>query len=403
MKKIILYSAVAALAAMSACSKSSVVPDQGADQREISLGSYMRPLTKATNIPDTPDYSTGGAFGGESLPDFFDMYLSTYLTPTNTSTSATPREYFTGALFAPFFVEIEDSMDEDYPGYYDVSAWHGNPARYWPLNGTLSFVGYATRHGYSAIKDVDEEYDATTHPDAPQWHNDSVDNSVELNIDDNSAIYDDIVYSGTRDAAFDPNNDLAMGFKHAFAVVMFTFNTNNTFVEDDDHEYGIAITGLEVENAYYGGKLTISNFVPADDAAPADPTGTNDSTPTATWGTLTDQVASVTPRNPFTNEALACSASWPFALYERYGDFGEFGDAYIILPPQTGTSFKITYNLYQNGLVEEGLTYTHDCSANNWAMGTKTLYALNFDWNEIFVSPSVSEWTVNSHNLNTIE
>ena len=396
MKNSILLTTVAAIAALCACSKTTMIPDQGAAQREIALSSFMGPVTKVYDGSQDDDPTPGGAFASVTIPAYYDMYLSTYLTPADGSTSDEGREYFTGALFVPYY---DADLDQTF-----VEAWHGFNPQYWPLNGTLSFVGFATQqYPNNAVMEPNYEYDETNHPNAPIWHNDGVANSVELTIDDNSNLYDDIVYSGTRDAEYDSSEDLPMGFKHAFSVVAFTFDTNNPFVEDDDHEYGIAITGLEVENAYYGGKLTISNFVPADDAAPADPTGTNDPTPTATWGTLTNKVASVTPRNPFTNETLACSASWPFALYERYGDFGEFGDAYIILPPQTGTSFKITYNLYQNGLVEEGLTYTHDCSANDWAMGTKTLYALNFDWNEIFVSPSVSEWTVNSHNLNTIE
>jgi hypothetical protein len=77
-----------------------------------------------------------------------------------------------------------------------------------------------------------------------------------------------------------------------------------------------------------------------------------------------------------------------------------FGDAYVLIPAQTPTSFTITYNM---GNIT-GLTHTYTCvtsgaSPETWPVNTKVTYAVNFNLREITVTPTVVPWETGSHTV----
>ena len=327
MKKAFFLTTVAAIAALCACSKTAIVPDEGALEHEIALTPVNGPLTRTT-----------GAIDGTALPTDFDMTVAAH---HSVSTSA---DYFKGVTFS---------------NVSETNNWSGG--KYWPLTGTLDFLAYANRSGSGLVS-------------SPSWTNTSAANSVSLTVGDNSTLFDDLLYGGTQGSAYNPSAPTSMSFKHAFAVVMFTFASNTAY--NATTNTGIEVTGVTVSNAKYGGPLTI----------------TNGATPTAVWGTLTNPQTSVTPRNYTSNAAMAA------LQVPTTASTAHFGDCYVILPPQTGTSITITYSIH-NGKIGSadntltGQTKTFDCSGQTWAMGTKTCYAVQFTLNEILITPTVTDWT----------
>lgn len=324
MKKSLLLATVAAIAALCACTKTSVVPDQGALEHEIAIAPFNGPLTKAAIA------NTG------VLPSAYTMMVSAFYNPV----SGTGSSYFEGAPFT------------------NTSSNNWTGSKYWPLSGTLDFLAYAS--GTAVIS-------------SPTWTWTTSEKKVVLTVGDNSTYYDDIVYGGA--AAVTKGATTALSFNHAFAVAAFKFKSGTAF--DSENNKGVKVNSVTVKNAYYGGELTIS--------APA--------SPAASWGaTLTNQKDFVAKNGDTAMSELTLGTSFT----ENF-----FGDAYVILPPQTAVNFEISYDLH-NGKIGstnstlENLTYTYTQptpSTPSWAMGSITYYEVTITPTEITIVPTVTNWT----------
>ena len=348
MKKQILMTAIAGLACLAACTQIEREAENNAHLRDIRFLALQRVNTKSP-------------VDGTVFPDGYDLKVSAY---RNLGAHAGDNDqagtYFTGVTFSK-----------------SGTLW--KEAKYWPLDGTLDFLAYAT----AGLKDPDKGIV----PTASWGEGGNVARKVVLTIPDNSTKFDDILYGASNEQTYIANgNPLALN--HAETVVCFAARANVAY--DATNNKGVTIDRISVNDAWYGGKLTISN--------PAAGKGTG--TLSAAWSELSSQKTHVAAR---VYGGAACAAQETelsaFHLTTTAATFNDkhFGDAYVILPPQQATSFTITYTLHNgkdgnNTPLNNQMQYLYTCSGN-WEQGTKNLYTIDITLNEITITPSVVNWT----------
>ena len=373
MKKTLFALAAVGLMAFAACTNLDTVVDEGA-QKEIGFTSYTSMATKS---------AIDGAVG---LPSSYAMAVSASWNPLTSGGSRT--DYFQGYLFR------ENS-----------GVWKGHNGttwkpKYWPVAGNLDFIAYATAGMLT---------DANGAATSAVWGADgNVAKQVVVTVDpesagdDIAATFEDLVYgkanAQTYVAAGNP-----MTMNHAGVAVCFAFQSNVPFVDDNTAEpaitnvtdnYGITITGISVNGVKTKGAFT---FINGSVAGGSDA----DAASWVTSGSDANVAARLYGGSPAVGNETVLS-NFPIAVTTApsFSD-KHFGDAYVLLPVQgasttygKGTSFTITYTMH-NGTGNDvaGLTYTHDCTADNWAMGTKVLYTINITMNEITIVPSVADWS----------
>lgn len=359
MKKTLFALAAVGLMAFAACTNMDTVVDEGA-QKEIGFNSYASMATKSA------------IDGAVALPDVYSMAVSASWNPLGTGGSRS--NYFEGHQFRA-----------------DNGVWKGHNGtswapKYWPLAGNLDFIAYAT----AGMLDGDKGAATTA-----VWGADgNVAKQVVVTVDANdniAASFEDLVYGKANAQVYNSSGN-AMVMNHAGVAVCFAFSSNLAYDVDDN--YGIEITGITVNGVKTSGAFTFVNGgVAAGENADA-----------ASWVTSGDP-ANVAARlyggNPAVpNETVLASFPITAAAAPSFSD-KHFGDAYVLLPVQgasegygKGTSFTITYTMHNGtGNSVTGLTYTHNCTSDNWAMGTKVLYTINISMNEITIVPSVTDWS----------
>lgn len=332
MKKFIAF-AFAGLSLI-ACNK-----NQGLEPGPVAGGEQELSIVAASNM--TKGYVTGATFFDTAIAELHEadpettpraMQLSAYLHPQ----SGSEGNYFVDYTFAK-------GAD---------GAWHHTPAIYWPFSSTLDFLAYSAQKPFDA-KDV-------------AWNEKNASESVVLNIL-NDRTQDDIVFASVVGRASSTGaTSVPMEFKHAQAWIEFQIK-----VDDDTMLDKLAITDIVIEKAYVGGELTIEN---------------NNGSASASWS--------------FRKET-----SKDIIFDDNYNFYGSMGDApayavtngvkdeisYLdmLLPEQPKTSFIIKYVLA--GQPNE-LQYRYQLGSENWIMGQKYIYEVNFKVNEITVAPTVKEY-----------
>lgn len=340
MKRFLLILAAFGLLGLSACTNLEVQADPGT-QKEIGF-------TPVTNLATKSE----GPIDGTALPADFDMRVSAY---HNAVVTANSQDYFTGVKFAK------------------NASNHWSEHKYWPLSGTLDFLAYACRGLNNASNGIV--------PTSVTWgDNSKVSEKVVMTVPDNDTKFDDLVYGGVLAKSWsdDNGNGVTINFKHAYAVVMFTFTSTyapTDWTSNTDNT-GIEVTGVTVNGVSYGGPLTI----------------TNGATPSASWGTLNAAKTNVAAHMAGTVQLTGTAST------------AAFGDAYIIIPPQSSASdtYTITYVLHMgkdgDGTTDlnKTLTYTGSFVTTDWEMGKKYVYAVSIQPHEIQVNPTVTDWTTPS-------
>jgi len=349
MKKHVFVAVAAGVACLAACNSLKVdVPDEQ-PRHEIQLLAFQRANTKSP-------------VDGTVLPAGYDMKVSAY---RNLGTYAGD-----GDQASNYFTNVTFSQSE--------SVW--KEAKYWPLDGSLDFLAYAT----AGLKDADKG----VRPTAVWGDRGNVARKVEITIPDNSVMFDDLLYGMANGQTYSANGT-ALVLQHAEAVVCFAANSNVAY--DSETNRGVTIDGITVDDAFFSGKLTIQNPM----------AGGGLGIVTATWSELINQKTHVAAR---VYGGAACAVDEPalsgLNLTTTAVDFDThpFGNGYVILPAQLATRFTITYTLH-NGKDGDGtnldnqMQYQYRCSGI-WAKGTKTLYTINIHLNEVTIDTSVTDWQV---------
>lgn len=334
MKKTILLFAAAAVLLAVGCSEIN----------EVSTVSEQDPV----EIMPLNGPSTRAAIDGTTFPEARTLIVSAYYNAVRGDS----QNYFANSTFA-----------RNASGKWSCSGG----AKYWPLRGTLDLFAYS-------IDGLSQSNQAYLSNNAQ---------GVSFNISNNGTQQTDILYgrvtAASRVAAGNP-----MTMKHAQALIVFTAQSNVAY--NATNNYGITITSIVLENAYYSGKLAIDGSAAAGSQC--------------TWSSLGNQqnktlptVSSGDTKIPYNVPASApaiTASGWHMGI----GGYG------ILVPEQNQTRFYITYVLH-NGKdnsgnnVDNTLTYQYDCSGT-WDEGKKYIYAISFTLNEIIVVPSVTDWTAST-------
>lgn len=372
MKKAFLTTfAVALFLLMTACSEQSLVPD---NKHQISFSPIASISTKAP-------------VAGTTLPDDMPMYVSAYFNPAQ-GTADPAMNYFTDVEF------VKE------PAH---ARWYTEIPRYWPISGTLNFLAYATYSKKSSSN-------PSGIVEVASWTSPNCSQGVTLTVADNDLVRDDLLFGAVNTQHYNANGN-PLTLKHANALIVFrlsiTDNLDNfNSIVLDAHQrtnvsknVGLVVDSIKMNNIQYGGTFTVTNDIAG-------------STVSGAWSNLTPAkttfVYDTTPGgNVYSPDTLR---QWNPGV-NTYADTKTtepFGDAYVVLPQQTRTSFTIYYTLH-NGIDGNGapfdqeLTYTYDCTnANPWQMGNKYVYEINFDLHKITIAPSVEPWLEPNENYQYI-
>lgn len=343
MKKVLIISAVAALALVS-CAK---VTDQyvGApESREIAFQALTTPQSKA-------------AVQGTTFPTANSMEVRAY------QTAPTAGDYFDKTTFV--YQYLNGAVDAtNNPNY-----WGGATPRYWPL-GTASLNFFAVS-GASV--------DAADITIASELASAAVEYKTTGNTSTNTysqTTQSDIMYAfGRQSVGVSGNNltfpDVDMEFKHALALVKFQVKAGSADSKN------INITNIVVNGAKYTGSLALANNAAAAKAA------SGDVATTVTW----------TPDSPVDNVTVPNSAIGALddASFNPADGGAEGTWACLMIVPGTGngiSEFVINYTL--NG---KAYSYTYDPSLANTVAGTVYTYRITMTLHEIQIDPRVTEWT----------
>ena len=342
MKKHILMGLAIALATLPACHPLEQEPLQD-----------IRFLTAQHAITKSP-------IDGTTFPDDYNMIVSAYRNlGSHAGASDAAGNYFTSVTFTK-------------------QSSHWAESRYWPLDGSLDFLAYAT----TGLKDPNIGVVPTA-----VWGDagGNVAKKVVLSVPDNSAVFDDILY-GAVNNQFHVSGGTPMTLSHAETVVCFAAKANVAY--DATNNKGVTINSITLDGAYYGGTLTVEN--------PG--AGGGSGSLSAGWSSLGSQKDHIAAR---VYGGAACTANDPALTDLHLGTTAttlsqkHFGEAYVILPPQNAQSFTINYTVH-NGkaggtAVNDTMQYTYTCSGS-WEAGTKNLYTIEITLNEVVITPTVTDW-----------
>ena len=329
-----LFLAVAAVAVLASCSKNQIDP---ASKKQINFSTVTGMTTKAP-ISGTTYKTTDPAFG------IFCYAL------TGTKTWAANSN--DGQLY----------MDNVEIAYNSTDLiWEPATTYYWPLSGSLTFVGYSpygcagtvayapatkvlTVTNFTVDDDPDDQEDlmwATTNPD----------------LTDNQSTY-------TSESATSTLLGVNEVFHHALSQIKF--NVRKAAGLD---AYTLTVNSITFD-AYSKGTLTVTNDSPA-------------------WSAQAKQDAFV-----FDTEGSDVVAPNNSASYAAFGKPN-------MTVPQTLASgvqtFTITYSLEKDGVDLGQKTVTAQnllgTTVTAWAANTIYNYNLDIDLKKIYFNPTVVEWT----------
>lgn len=313
---LIILSAAALLAA--SCSKSQDMYSDGSKVNQIGVTAYSELPTRAPIF-------------GTVMPTSRTLVFSTY----HNASEGSSANFFTGINFTK--------------KTGDNTIWQCD--KYWPLTGTLDFLGYCL--------------DDNSRVSSVTWGS-NVAASVAMTLADNKSNQDDLLVGGASALTASSN---AVVFKHAEALL--TFNAKASVAYNATTNYGITINSITINNVYNGGRVTATR------------SGSNIS---FAWSSLSAQASVALPTMSATNLTTSFAP-----ITTTAGGF--------IVPSQTETSFTISYTLH-NGKdtggnnVNNTLQYTYTpSSAITWLPGNKYIYNISMTLTGIEITSSVTNWS----------
>lgn len=345
MKKLFIL-AVAAIA-FASCSNDEVISQNdsltGSQQKEIGFFAVTQPTTKA-------------AVDGTTFPNVLNMEVTAYQVE---ATGGSAGVYFDATTFKYQYAG----------GHFDnttnPSYWAGDPARYWPL--TPAYINFL------AITNANAD-NAT----GVTWGTNKAD-QVTIVMSDNSSAQRDLMYARGDGAVTQSGNVLTfptnvpMAFKHAQAWIDFKVKANSSV------ETAITINSITLNGAKYNGTYTVTH------------TNYNAKTSQSVSGAWSALGAAKNIAVPgWSATALTTS-------------FATVGNGLMIVPDDDAegadfASFTIEYE-YDS----KTYTYTYTPTTRNVDQAKHYIYEITFKLHEIYVAPTVEDWTDQSTTEVTIQ
>lgn len=342
MKKLLFITA-AACVALASCNKEDNSPRKLADalQHECSFKAFndlglTRGYVEGELFADTPYNELHKPnYEPTEANDARTMLISSYLTPQ----SGFPGTYFKGATY-----KYSDSDN----------LWHNftgdelSPI-YWPIGGVLDFLAL------SVTADIPEN--------GLIWNEENVAQNFTLKAGD-AFKQDDILFASVCGRKIGSDPKVEMKFNHAQAWIQFQLNAGATAAGAEDV---VSVQKVELVDIYSKGNVTVYN---------------NLGKAFAKWDFREE-----TRRDVAMDDTYGVTSG---PLAPKTGEAGKDSDTIgymdMLIPEQQKTAFRITYTLKGQSNV---LTYLYELEHENWLMGHKYIYSIDFGTNEITVSPSV--------------
>ena len=341
MKKL-FFLAVAAVVALAACTKNEVA---NPTSKEISFNAVTakNQVTKAINdktyyAPSDPAFGVWGLYQ-----------------PTNWATDKGAGVWVGSSLSAS--AEIT----------YQTNTWKKNGAvDYWPLTGSLVFMGYSPYANVSSKASVavaDSKVTLTV-ADFQTTTGDWVDDLMWSDAVEKSANDTNYDADGNNTTTYD---GVPIVFHHALSQIAVYAKTDKDYAAED---YTFTITALSV-TVDDKATLTVADDLSAD--------------PTVTW----TEPATDATRTVLSSASAALTTS-----------FAKQGDSFLVIP-QTLTAAQdtitVTYQVEHNGVTStatKNISLTAGDSVALSAFAKNTKYNLNlvFSIDEIKYSPDVVDW-----------
>lgn len=333
MKKKLLGLA-AALAALGACTKTTVYED---GQTEIAFQPVAEQVTKTVYGPMTGTYNTGEAFRVYAYHKIVDP----------------------GKTWSEFYGDgtgVQTYIDNQEFTHRGDNKWGGG--YYWPKTGSLMFAGYSP----SGITSTSQTYTLAENPvltieDFVQGtYSPTENNTVDLMwFNANDAGMQSVNYSASATTA------VPVKFHHALAWLTFKFTSDIT-----DHFY---LTEVTLDQVYhkgdFAGKYATSTLV-------------------AEWTNQEDPVNYVLHQNS-TGTLLSATATTADNLLVIPYDFTS----------AVSGNYQLTIKFKQggDGQLEQTQVFQLNSSATKkWEPGKHYTYNISFTAQEILINPSVDDW-----------
>lgn len=221
--------------------------------------------------------------------------------------------------------------------------WSCASKYYWPLNDGVDFLAYTLTDNTKAT--------------SVAWDGTAAAQSVSFDIADGAADDDDILYAAANNQKkVDATVGVGMKFNHAQANLNFTIKTN----------VDVTIHSITFDKMYTGGKLTIDN---------------SKTDLKATWN-FSETTAAI-KKVPKIADPNVIEAETSVAL----------GNS-LLVPQQDAVGFTIDYTIGGNRS-----TYKVPVLRQVWEMGKKYTYAIEINFKEITINPSVTNWDQSGENI----
>ena len=375
MKKM-LFCAAAAIAALASCSKTQVVYNDAPE--EIAFKQITGAMTKATD-------------GYEALDGSISLGVYAYHTPV----SGDYDSYFANVAFAK-----------------DGDAWAANPAEYYPLSGTLDFVGYApyipsgvtyTLSKTGAVSGEDGTITETLGT-LTIYNFDNTDNNCELVTEEQVVdagegeeegegapkVQRDLLYSDYIAGVGKKTGLQLMNLNHALAKIGVSVTLQGTG--------SLTIESLVLKNTYQTGQLNVTYSSETKEIAKQDDV-------TATSETVTTYIGT-----PGWSSGLTNTTTWPTYNYSII--FEESDKTLSLSSEDTKTvnskefyvipGYQTTMELkYKLGDYTTVITHTFNLSSSSaniqWKAGNKYTYNITINNYEIKFDAKVAPWTNNTY------
>ena len=339
MKKYFILAA-AAILTIAACSKNEVDNEAYEQTRVINFSTVAGLNTKAP-LSGTVYKTTDPAFG---------MFCYALVDGKNwTSDSADGQVY----------------MDNETISYNSTDLiWETATAYYWPLSGSLTFIGYSPKAAAGTVA-YNKSTKALTVTDfkvnsAAASQQDLMWATTQKDLTDNQSTY-------TSESATSTKTGVNVIFHHALSQVKF-FVKKAAGLDD----YTITVNSITF-GAYNKGTLTVTDDVPV-------------------WSAQ----ALLTEGEAFTYNTTGSNVVAP----NNASAFAAFGVANMPVPQTLVADtqkFTITYSLEKSGVNLGSKTVTADLrkadGVTEWAQNTIYNYNIVIDLNKIYFNPTIVDWT----------